>query len=241
LGGLRLQSWDSAVRSDLILVKESDLETLPRTLDQSFVIVLCQRGPRLRSIRAGASGLPTRLIQITLPCGPYQLARTLMEAIENVNPEITPTLDKLSRDLSQVVLHESNRQPKTQSVARIRPPPRSDSVEPSVSKSDFVNLTDVSKAADESDIAAKEIPETDIRILLVEDNPINMALLKKFVNRKSPQVLHTAVNGKVAVERVQKTSEGYHYIFMGEFSCVGNNFYFANPCYRHEYACDGWL
>ncbi|KAF4991652.1 hypothetical protein F66182_16556 [Fusarium sp. NRRL 66182] len=41
-----------------------------------------------------------------------------------------------------------------------------------------------------------------------------MALLKKFVNRKLPQVLHTAVNGKIAVERVQQTTEGYHYIFM---------------------------
>lgn len=227
--GLRLQSWNSAVPSDLILVKESELAMLPKTLDQSFVLVLCQRGPGLHSIRAGTSGLPTRLIQITLPCGPYRLARTLMEAIENVNRETTPTLDKLSRDLSQVVLRESNQQLSTQPATRTRTPHSSDTVDPSVSKSDLANLTDVSNTAEESDIAGKETPETDIRILLVEDNPINMALLKKFVNRKSPQVLHTAVNGKVAVERVQKTTEGYHYIFMGEFSRLDNNFYFANP------------
>lgn len=235
--GLRLQSWDSTVLSDLILVKESDLETLPRTLDQSFVLVLCQRGPGLHSIRAGASGLPTGLIQITLPCGPYRLARTLMEAIENVNRETISTLNKLSRDLSQVVLQ----QPNTQPAARIRAPHSSDTVEPSVSKSDPATLTDAPKTAEESDAAGKETSETDIRILLVEDNPINMALLKKFVNRKSPQVLHTAINGKVAVERVQKTTEGYHYIFMGRSSCLSKNLYLANPFYRHEYACDGWL
>lgn len=228
--GLRLQSWESAVRSDLILVKESDLEMLPKSLDQSSVLVLCQRGPGLRSIRVGASGLPTRLIQITLPCGPYRLARTLMEAIENVNRDTTSTLNKHSRDLSQVVLHENIQEPNTQPAARIRALHSSDTVEPSVSQSDLMTPTGVPKTAEESDIAAMRTTETDIRILLVEDNPINMALLKKFVNRKSPQVLHTAINGKVAVERVQKMTEGYHYIFMGEFSRLSdNNFYLANP------------
>ena len=50
---LRLQNWDSAVPSDLILVRETDLERLPKTLGQSLVLVLCQRGPGLRSIRDG--------------------------------------------------------------------------------------------------------------------------------------------------------------------------------------------
>lgn len=216
--GLRLQSWDSAVRSDLILVKETELERLPETLDQSFVLVLCQRGPGLRSFKDEASGLSSRLIQITLPCGPYRLARTIMEAMENVNRETSPTLNKLSRDLSQVVLRESNRQPETHSATRIRAPHSSDTVEPDVSKSYTVTLADVSKSVLGSEIAVKEAPNTGIRILLVEDNPINMALLKKFVNRMSPQVLHTAVNGKIAVEQVQKTTEGYHYIFMGRLT-----------------------
>lgn len=220
---LRLQSWDSAVPSDLILVMESELDRLPKTLDQSLVLVLCQRGPGLHSIRDGASGLASRLIQITVPCGPYRLARTLMEAIENVHRETTPTLNQLSRHLSQVVLHESNRQPDTQPASRIRAPHISDTVEPSVSKSYSVTLTDVSKSVQGSEIAVKEAPDTGIRILLVEDNPINMALLKKFVHRKSPRVLHTAVNGKIAVERVQQTTEDYHYIFMGKSRRFSNS------------------
>ena len=145
-----------------------------------------------------------------------------MEAIESGNRETTPTLNQLSRDLSQVVLHESNRQQDTQPTSRIRAPHISEKVEPSVSKLYSLTLTHVSNSVQGSEIAVKKGPETGIRILLVEDNPINMALLKKFVNRKLPQVLHTAVNGKIAVERVQQTTEGYHYIFMGRSRRLSN-------------------
>jgi hypothetical protein len=222
--GLRLQNWDSAVRSDLILVQESELNMLPKTSDQSFVLVLCQRGPRLRSIRAGTPGLPARLIQLTLPCGPYRLARALTEAIENMNRDTAPTLNELSLDLSQVLLHESDRlSASPHLVTTSGAAHKSDAVTSSLSETDSAISADVSRPVEGSPssehqgshITTKTTTETGIRILLVEDNPINMALLKKFVNRKSPQLLHTAVNGKVAVERVQKTTEGYHFVFMG--------------------------
>lgn len=213
--GLRLQSWDSDVRSDFILVKESELEALPRSLDHSSVIVLCQRGPGLSSIRAGASGLSAKLIQLTLPCGPYRLARVLLEATEIAKRGTSPTYNGLSPDLSQAVLHESDLQ--CSAAATTHGPHNSDFTETIISEPSLATLANVSKTVEGLDVITKKKSETGIRILLVEDNPINMALLKKFVNRKLPQVLHTAVNGKLAVERVQNTMESYHYIFMGEF------------------------
>jgi CheY-like chemotaxis protein len=52
------------------------------------------------------------------------------------------------------------------------------------------------------------------RILLVEDNAINLALLEKIVARTKPEILDTATNGQEAVNSVRAMSRGYQYIFM---------------------------
>jgi PleD family two-component response regulator len=53
------------------------------------------------------------------------------------------------------------------------------------------------------------------RVLLVEDNPINMLLLQRIIERQEPIVIHKAVNGKEAVAAARALAEGYHYVFMG--------------------------
>ncbi|TKA71357.1 hypothetical protein B0A49_07552 [Cryomyces minteri] len=54
------------------------------------------------------------------------------------------------------------------------------------------------------------------RILIVDDNKINLRLLKTFINKSGYHVVDSAEDGSLAVEAVEK-SEGYDIIFMGMF------------------------
>lgn len=57
--------------------------------------------------------------------------------------------------------------------------------------------------------------EEGLKILVVDDNQINLKLLQTFLKRRKPVILDTAENGRLAVEAVEKNSRGYDIIFMG--------------------------
>lgn len=65
----------------------------------------------------------------------------------------------------------------------------------------------------------------DLRILLVDDNELNLKLLKVFLKRNGYHNTRQAKNGSEAVREVQECQEGYDVVFMGEFfpsipSCI---------------------
>ena len=55
------------------------------------------------------------------------------------------------------------------------------------------------------------------RLLLVEDNSINLQLLKTFMKKRKYKLVDSAENGKLAVDAAAAHQEGYDVIFMGEF------------------------
>ena len=63
-------------------------------------------------------------------------------------------------------------------------------------------------------ISAKRPP----RILLVDDNKINLRLLQTFMMKREYQLVDSADNGQLAVEAAEMQMEGYDVIFMGNFS-----------------------
>ena len=52
------------------------------------------------------------------------------------------------------------------------------------------------------------------RILVVEDNEINLKLIITFLSKRDPQVLDAAINGSIAVNYVEESDHGYDIIFM---------------------------
>jgi signal transduction histidine kinase len=69
------------------------------------------------------------------------------------------------------------------------------------------------------DVSEKVIslsPAVPVNVLVVDDNHINLRLLLTYLSRRNIANLDSAENGKMAVEAVEKRSEGYDIIFMGE-------------------------
>jgi signal transduction histidine kinase len=56
-----------------------------------------------------------------------------------------------------------------------------------------------------------------IKVLVVDDNYINLRLLLTYLSRRNVGVLDSAENGKMALEAVEKRSDSYDIIFMGMF------------------------
>jgi hypothetical protein len=60
--------------------------------------------------------------------------------------------------------------------------------------------------------------DSRLRILLVDDNALNLRLLRAFFRRNGYHNIQQAKHGGEAVEAVQKCAEGFDIVFMGTFS-----------------------
>lgn len=77
------------------------------------------------------------------------------------------------------------------------------------------------------------------RLLLVDDNKINLRLLETFMRKRKYEHVDSAMDGKLALEAAEKQGEGYDIIFMvsgTEVNCLdGQGANSAGPVYaRHE-------
>jgi signal transduction histidine kinase len=70
--------------------------------------------------------------------------------------------------------------------------------------------------ASEPLVTEKKAHGSAINLLVVDDNQINLRLLLTHLHRRNPGILHSADNGKMAVEAVERRPEGYDIIFMGK-------------------------
>lgn len=217
--------------ADLVVVDERHLDQLPDAYRQSIIVILSHRGPSLQSTAPSATEQPINSIWLTLPCGPHQLARTLLGSLQNLQSSKTHTshttanhdlsnknLDSDSTELrtKRGLLQQHEERPKS-----TNPPssvtssiPNKEATKPTIAN---LNLPVQIELDNQDNHASSPTEAKDgLRILLVEDNAINLALLKKSMSKIPTQVLHCAVNGANAVELVQKMPQGYDYIFMGE-------------------------
>lgn len=64
--------------------------------------------------------------------------------------------------------------------------------------------------------AVRPLEKRPPRLLLVDDNCINLRLLQTYMRKRKYQLVDSAVNGQLAVEAAESHPEGYDIIFMGE-------------------------
>ncbi|KAJ5569003.1 CheY-like superfamily [Penicillium hetheringtonii] len=190
--GMVFQSDEATAPADLVIVDEHHLHLLVNP-PQSILLVLCHRGPQSWSVKVDRNGILPKCIRVTLPCGPHQLARALLDHTEGVKSDSSPTIEENS----------SGHACFNSKIATLPSPKVEDNLLGNVAN----NLRSLQVSPD----ASKPSP----RILLVDDNAINLALLEKLIARTKPEVLDTAINGKEAVDSVRAMTRGYQYIFMG--------------------------
>ena len=83
--------------------------------------------------------------------------------------------------------------------------------------------------------AAKQSPTpVQPRILLVEDNKINLRLLQTFMKKRKLQVVASAENGQLALEAVQRAAEPFDFIFMDISMPTMNGFEATAAIREHE-------
>ena len=228
----RMANGDHAVptTSDLVVIDERHLDQLPSTYRQSLLLVLSHRGPSLWSKVTSAKEQLLNSIWLTLPCGPHQLARILLGSLENLELKKAHTSHNTAKHDQSQDLDSNSTDPRTKMALLLQHEVQLKSTSPSISVTSSIPSDEVTNPT----VIDRELPvriQKDIqqthastpteakdgpRVLLVEDNAINLALLKKSISRVRTQVLHCAVNGAKAVELVQKIPQGYDYIFMGE-------------------------
>ncbi|KGO75887.1 CheY-like superfamily [Penicillium italicum] len=224
--GVQLQPWSLDAHADFTVIDETQI---PRLLSTRLpkVLVLYRNAQPSQSIIQNLELICERVEWLHLPCGPHKLARAIQRCLqgESVNPPSQVFGEKPQNGCPDLGDQQTSRVvPLT--TAKV---PLATQIQLSSTAETFPSTlnpheTDITQPQTQPQLENKGplvgrkvntvVGSEGLRILLVEDNPINMALLQKLVARRHPSILHAAVNGQKAVEAVKKLPEGYHLIFM---------------------------
>ncbi|KAK7517748.1 uncharacterized protein IWZ02DRAFT_416709 [Phyllosticta citriasiana] len=147
---------------------------------------------------------------ITQPCGPRKIAKTLIQA-----------LNRLDADLQKMPLTTTpSNSPFDESPGDVRPSisrqmtRRMSEPAPGLSETIRKSRSQSSLNAEPSSSAMQQPPtEKDLRILLVDDNRINLSLLTAFM-KKYRFAYSEATNGLEAVETYKRDDGRFDYILM---------------------------
>lgn len=238
--GLELVSWPPTTPTDLVLADEQILSTECKNGFSPKVpalVVLCNKSVDYGTAQSTWSHLAQTVEMIRQPSGPHKLARCIRKCLESVPvvPESEPAKplsialperlkpDTLSSDLSCVSV-ELTPELSTSSGASSRSPgSESEPPEPfdSAPTASF-QLPLALSPPQKPDLQQKPLPidaspTTDTgeppRVLVVDDNSINLNLMLMFLKKRKLVTLDGAENGLVAVSSVEKT-RGYDLIFL---------------------------
>ncbi|KAL3464358.1 hypothetical protein BJX64DRAFT_95463 [Aspergillus heterothallicus] len=247
---MELVSWPSEKPVDVLLTDEFKLAEQPfrdSTTPLPALIVICSRAMDYNAARSQWSSLAGTVSIITRPCGPHKLARTIQRCLES---QIGATPRKSQFDLPErplraptTLLTESNVIPEEREKGfddLSETPDLTDATSSTVSNSvkstpsqttseitDPMSVTIVPPSPPE--LFHVVIPgasklERRARILVVDDNSINLNLMLTFMKKRQLETLDSAENGQLAVDAVERTPQGYDLIFMDISMPVMNGF-----------------
>lgn len=241
-----LENTDDA-KPDIVLVDEGNeeaLEEVKKTADAygleavllSAVLVISKMGKRMDTIRGYK-----KWERIPRPIGPSNVGKGLLGCLPKLDElkryghkAISDTRDtdsqfdertvELSSDSTKGV---SNNLPmwalKRLQVSEYPKTEESKSA-PSTPTQASRNATEPVKPIDSSKskpVKSHNKQSSDLRILLVDDNELNLKLLRVFLTRNGYHNIQQAKNGSEAVEAVQQCQGSFDVVFMGElFYCI---------------------
>ncbi|KAK4870065.1 hypothetical protein LT330_005119 [Penicillium expansum] len=224
--GVQLQPWTLGSHADLVVVDETQISHM-HSKQLPKVLVLCRNAQSSQAIIQNLEPRCGRVEWLNIPCGPHKLARAIQRCLqgESVKPSSQVFGQKIENNspgsggqrISPIVPLTTAKLPlatqiqlssKSETPSSTPTPHESNSTQPQS------QLQPENKNALVEGTVNTVVGSEGLRILLVEDNPINMALLQKLVARRHPNLLHSAVNGQKAVEAVKNMPQGYHLIFM---------------------------
>jgi hypothetical protein len=175
---------------------------------------------------------------ITRPCGPYKLARTIQKCFDSAKGTVSEQAQvekMLPFRQKTTLLTAANAIPeeeqKTFGVLNTAPDstdaassntPNSKGSTPSQESSEMSDP--ISTLVSSCQLRPQPVTESTAKlertpkILVVDDNFINLNLMLTFLRKRRLQYLDSAENGQLAVDAVERTPGGYDLIFMGKIS-----------------------
>ena len=99
-------------------------------------------------------------------------------------------------------------------------------------------LSDKDSSGDlQQDLSSEPKRRRSPRILLVDDNKINLRLLETFMKKRKYKYVDSAENGQLAVQAMESQKRGYDIIFMGKLIALHQNTQLITDRFRHLHAC----
>jgi signal transduction histidine kinase len=214
--GLKLVSCSSKAPIDVILASELPLKKdISWDSDSNQAVLVLSRKFVDHNTTQPEWSSANALTIVSRPYGPHKLSRFIHKCFDQafslpaaesvVLPERdrkfppTPPEDASS---DQPIPHADNTQRST--IDHIPPTPQ-----PSHA------ILSPSSTPENTENAEPTTEPRKPRILVVEDNKINLNLMLAFLKRRKLDTLHSAENGQLAVDAVEQVQPGYDIIFMG--------------------------
>jgi FOG: CheY-like receiver len=145
---------------------------------------------------------------INRPCGPHKLARFIQRCLDKDTRHETIETTSLAEGLANSDL---NGRPSSNHESQ------ESGTQSSSTTSSEISLSTLNTETTES-IEGTDPPEAPrgTRILVVEDNKINLNLMLAFLKKGDFATVDSAENGRLAVSAVKQEQQGYDVIFMGK-------------------------
>ncbi|KAJ5428379.1 CheY-like superfamily [Penicillium cf. griseofulvum] len=237
---MEIVAWTPEAHVDIVLMDETDLpnfRTIAHSAALPSLLVLCHKSVDYTGAKSEWLPLASSVNIIRRPCGPHKLARSVMRC--------------LTQDQSRSATPASAPQQLNLPLRTCSLPAPSALDSPVVSPTDGISAPDlhcpavrpmiVSPLQQPSLVTAlpEEIAEAPLpapliepvtsssrlaRVLVVDDNRINLNLMMTFLKKRQLTELDAAENGKLAVEAVERMQSGYDIIFMDMSMPVMNGF-----------------
>ncbi|KAE8145765.1 hypothetical protein BDV25DRAFT_163925 [Aspergillus avenaceus] len=245
--GLELVSWSSRTPVDIVL---ADGDTVSAELKKHFatrvsaILLFCNKSVDRTKTMNDYASLSSFVNIIRPPCGPHKLARSIRKCLDtiassvpnaktlvlperpraeqilsHIKDQIDPSMVELSDEVADLTTGMTSDSGTSSSMESAHSPTNCDITEtlPTIMSSSMP----VRDSAPETKKIESHRPP---RVLVVDDNAINLKLMMTFMKKRNLDVLTAAENGKVAVDAVEKLPEGYDMIFMDISMPVMNGF-----------------
>lgn len=200
--GLEVVSPSSGENIDLLLAEEVPPEN---DFNEQFtckpsLLVMSSNGAGHETMKI--NWLPsTKAVNIIhRPFGPNKVGRIIRKCLEQ--QALSPTPES-SQSFESPERSQNNEQNETTNNIPIRTKPENNTASP----------TDDDKSNETPKDSEKK---SEARILVVEDNMVNLKLMLTFLKKRKIPTLDSAENGQLAVAAVKNDTQNYDIIFMGK-------------------------
>ncbi|CAG8080751.1 unnamed protein product [Penicillium olsonii] len=243
---IEIVSWSRDSHVDMVLMDEADI---PKFIDTEpsatlpALLVLCHKAVDYSGARSEWLPLASSVNIIRRPCGPHKLARSVMSCLRPVEESRSGTPASVRQPMSLPIRTSSlpsRMASPSVSMADVMSAPEISAADPDNAGTRNVSMQcspiqdpsvisglpeEVAEAPLPGPLSEGSVPSTRLaRVLVVDDNRINLNLMMTFLKKRQLIELHGAENGKVAVEAVERLQSGYDIIFMDISMPVMNGF-----------------